>query len=721
MTSTAGEEVFVDVPDVGGRVSKDRREVSKTDSKYYLGQSTARSATLLEPIPPEHEITLTFNHVNSWVPNLNLGQPGGKKDVLSKMKDPEAAAPPSKRQILYNVSGAAKPGEVLALMGPSGSGKTSLISILGGRAASVISVEGDILFNGHKPGKSMKRKMGFVLQDDLLYPDLTVFETLYYAAQLRLPKSMSKEEKSERVAKVITALGIDKCQDTIIGGFMRRGVSGGERKRVSVGHELLINPSIIFLDEPTSGLDSTTALALVTTLHGLAQGGRTVVTTIHQPSSRMFQKIEKLMLLSEGRLLYYGLNSCCVDWFNALDAPCPFGINVADFILDLASANQGNSKEEGAEIRAVQVNSFNTWVEHPTWDAEAGVSSEIVPMAAEFKETVLSSPGGGKVMHAGKALSGGSIMGKLSSIASLSMRGHKDGEERAEMSDGKSWGTGWFSQFAILFSRAVKVRRFDSLSSQKFMQLGLVAFITGLFWFQRGGVNTLDSARDVSGLLFFESLFMSFQAMFGALFVFPNEMRMVMKERSSGMYRLSAYYLARTMSDLPMDCFYPTIFVIIAYFMGGLRLEAWAFFANLATVLLSLLVAQTLGLLLGAGVDNVKTAQTFATVFMLTIMLIGGYYVSVVPAWIAWVKYLSFIYYTYNMTLFIEFSGRDFVACPPAGGECVPVDDLQSALGLAKDPNLPIGFDAGMMLVLLFVGRVLVYFVLDRKTKQKRK
>lgn len=105
--------------------------------------------------------------------------------------------------------------------------------------------------------------------------------------------------------------------------------------------------------------------------------------------------------------------------------------------------------------------------------------------------------------------------------------------------------------------------------------------------------------------------------MFGALFVFPNEMRMVMKERSSGMYRLSAYYLARTLSDLPMDCFYPSLFVIIAYFMGGLRLEAWAFFANWATIILSLLVAQTLGLLLGAGVDNVKTAQTFATIFML--------------------------------------------------------------------------------------------------------
>eukprot|EP00873_Tetraselmis_striata_P023562 jgi/Tetstr1/443826/TSEL_003280.t1 len=693
----ASNEVLVDVPmDNGVEASKQGPSMKQSESVYYLGQSSARATTLLEPIAPEHEITLTFEHVNSWVPNLNLGQPGAKPGkLLKKLADPEAAeareAPPTKRQILYNVSGAAKPGEVLALMGPSGSGKTSLISILGGRAASVISVEGDILFNGKKPGKSMKRKMGFVLQDDLLYPDLTVYETLYYAAQLRLPKTMSKAEKNERVAKVITALGIDKCQDTIIGGFMRRGVSGGERKRVSVGHELLINPSIIFLDEPTSGLDSTTALALVTTLHGLAQGGRTVVTTIHQPSSRMFQKIEKLMLLSEGRLLYYGLNACCVDWFTALRAPCPFGINVADFILDLASANQGSSKEEGATIRALQVNAFNGLVEHRSFDPTSGVTDETVALAPELLAAAEGAGESGRQMHAGKKHTGGGLLTKLGSMASsLKHHGSDDGKARAEASDSKAWGASWFSQFSILFSRSVKVRRFDSLSTQKFCQLGAVAFITGLFWWQRGGSNTLSSARDVTGLLFFESLFMSFQAMFGALFVFPNEMRMVMKERSSGMYRLSAYYLARTLSDLPMDCFYPSLFVIIAYFMGGLRLEAWAFFANWATIILSLLVAQTLGLLLGAGVDNVKTAQTFATIFMLTIMLIGGYYVSVVPAWIAWVKYLSFIYYTYNLTLAIELSGRSYVACTDAG-PCVPVPNIQQALGLAKDPNGPVG------------------------------
>lgn len=114
-------------------------------------------------------------------------------------------------------------------------------------------------------------------------------------------------EKKERVNGVISALGLDKCRNTLVGGPTRRGVSGGERKRVSVGHELLINPSVIILDEPTSGLDSTTAMSLILTLRGLARDGRSIITTIHQPSSRLFHQLDRLMLMSDGHAIYSGL------------------------------------------------------------------------------------------------------------------------------------------------------------------------------------------------------------------------------------------------------------------------------------------------------------------------------------------------------------------------------------------------------------------------------
>jgi ABC-type multidrug transport system ATPase subunit len=141
-------------------------------------------------------------------------------------------------------------------MGPSGGGKTTLLSILGGRTPKQTRAEGQVMFNGARITKRVKRQIGFVLQDDLLYATLTVYETLLFAAMLRLPKHKSKAEKAARVEAVIKALGLTRCRDTIIGDQLRRGVSGGERKRVSVGHELLINPAILLLDEPTSGLDS---------------------------------------------------------------------------------------------------------------------------------------------------------------------------------------------------------------------------------------------------------------------------------------------------------------------------------------------------------------------------------------------------------------------------------------------------------------------------------
>eukprot|EP00879_Flechtneria_rotunda_P022444 GHRR01023695.1.p1 GENE.GHRR01023695.1~~GHRR01023695.1.p1 ORF type:complete len:455 (+),score=179.90 GHRR01023695.1:174-1538(+) len=160
-------------------------------------------------------------------------------------------------------------------------------------------------------------------------------------------------------------------------------------------------------------------------------------------------------------------------------------------------------------------------------------------------------------------------------------------------------GANYSTQWQVLLKRSIKVKRFESLSSQRFLQGVVVAVITGLFWWQRGRGNSLLAASDIVGLLFFELLFPAFTAMFTALFTFPNDYRMLLKERASGMHRVSAFYLASACSDLPMDCAYPVMFVIIIYFMGGLRLTAGAFLANVACLVLNVLVAQSLGLYLG--------------------------------------------------------------------------------------------------------------------------
>jgi ABC-type multidrug transport system ATPase subunit len=164
-----------------------------------------------------------------------------------------------------------------------------------------------------------------------------VAETLVFTALLRLENTFTKEEKIMHAESVITQLGLTKCKNSIIGGQFLRGLSGGERKRVSIGQEMLINPSLLLLDEPTSGLDSTTAQRIVSTLRELAKGGRTIVMTIHQPSSRLFYLFDKVLLLSEGNPLYFGERSQVMEYFSSIGYAPAVPMNPADFLLDLAN------------------------------------------------------------------------------------------------------------------------------------------------------------------------------------------------------------------------------------------------------------------------------------------------------------------------------------------------------------------------------------------------
>lgn len=242
------------------------------------------------------------------------------------------------RMILSGISGMASPGEILAVLGPSGSGKSSLLNALAGRLGNRGgSLTGMILANGKKLSRSVLRRTGFVAQDDVLYPHLTVRETLVFCALLRLPQKLTRKEKVSVAESVILELGLGKCEDTIIGNSFVRGVSGGERKRVSIAHEMLVNPSLLVLDEPTSGLDSTAAYRLVTALGAVVRNGRTVVLSVHQPSSRVYQMFDKVLLLSEGKCLYFGRRSEAVQYFESAGFSPTFPMNPADFLLDLAN------------------------------------------------------------------------------------------------------------------------------------------------------------------------------------------------------------------------------------------------------------------------------------------------------------------------------------------------------------------------------------------------
>ncbi|KAF7145564.1 hypothetical protein RHSIM_Rhsim04G0010800 [Rhododendron simsii] len=288
------------------------------------------------------------------------------KAVVSKVASQLNMEQDNHKHILKGITGSIGPGEILALMGPSGSGKTTLLKILGGRLHE--NVRGTITYNDIPYSPALKRRIGFVTQDDVLFPQLTVEETLVFSAFLRLPSSMSRRQKYERVEMIIKELGLERCRHTRVGGGFVKGISGGERKRTSIGYEILVDPSLLLLDEPTSGLDSTTANRLLQILQGLAKAGRTIITTIHQPSSRMFHTFDKVLLISEGFPVYYGKARDSLDYFSSLRFIPDIAMNPAEFLLDLATgqvldirvpedlrASQGTADPERAVIKVSKV------------------------------------------------------------------------------------------------------------------------------------------------------------------------------------------------------------------------------------------------------------------------------------------------------------------------------------------------------------------------------
>ncbi|KAG2543364.1 ABC transporter G family member 22-like isoform X2 [Panicum virgatum] len=551
----------------------------------------------------------------------------------------------SPREILGGISGSVSPGEVLALMGPSGSGKTTLLSILGGRAGGG-AVEGCVSYNDEPYSKSLKRRIGFVTQDDVLFTHLTVKETLTYAALLRLPRTMTRQQKKERAMDIIYELGLERCQDTMIGGSFVRGVSGGERKRVCIGNEILINPSLLFLDEPTSGLDSTTALRIVQLLHDIAEDGKTVITTIHQPSSRLFHKFDKLILLGKGSLLYFGKASEAMPYFQSIGCTPLIAMNPAEFLLDLANGNTNDVSVPSELDDKYLVDAYETRVAFK----EKKKLLAPLPISDDLKATITSSK--------------------------------------------REWGTSWCQQYSILFCRGIKERRHDYLSWMRITQVIATSIILGLLWWH-SDPSTLKGLEDQAGLLFFIAVFWGFFPVFTAIFTFPQERAMLNKERAVDMYKLSAYFLARMTSDLPLDLFLPVVFMVIVYFMAGLKATATHFFLSILTVFLSIIAAQGLGLAIGATLLDIKKATTLASVTVMTFMLAGGFFVKRVPPFISWLRYLSFNYHTYRLLLKVQYD---------------PVPDI-----LTTTKHIDNGATEVAALVAMIIGyRVLAYLSLRR-------
>ncbi|XP_065862729.1 ABC transporter G family member 26 [Euphorbia lathyris] len=620
------------------------------------------------PLP----IFLKFEDVEYRVRNGKASSANPVKAVMSKVASQLNMEQDNGKKILKGITGSIGPGEILALMGPSGSGKTTLLKIIGGRL-NADNVRGKITYNEVPYNAALKRRIGFVTQDDVLFPQLTVEETLVFAAFLRLPENMNSQQKYNRVDMIIKELGLERCRQTRIGGEFIKGISGGERKRTSIGYEILVDPSLLLLDEPTSGLDSTSANKLLQVLQSLAKAGRTIIITIHQPSSRMFHMFDKLLLISEGYPVYYGKARESMEYFSSLNFIPEIAMNPAEFLLDLATG---------------QVNDI-TLPPDLSMPASAPDSEKAVIRYLQLKYKTQLEPKEKEENHQ---------HAKAPEHLRLAIQVKKD------------WTLNWCAQFMILFKRTFKERCRDYFDKVRLIQAVGVAVLLGLLWW-KSKTTTEAQLRDQIGLMFYVCIFWTSSSIFGAVYVFPFEKMYLVKERKADMYRLSVYYACSTLCDMVAHVAYPTLFMIILYFMAGFKRTLPCFFFTLFTILLIAVTSQGAGELFGAASFSIKRAGMFASLILMLFLLTGGYYVQHIPKFMQWLKYLSFMYYGFRLLLKVQYDGEDKYECESKGG----CRNLQSSPSF-DTVNLNGGLQEVWVLIsMAFIYRIFAYFCLRRR------
>ncbi|KAL3693667.1 hypothetical protein R1sor_007318 [Riccia sorocarpa] len=638
------------------------------------------------------QIQLKFEDIQYKVTLGNRRSPSSIFNKCKKTRLDQQRQPGAEKVVLNGVSGSLLPGEILALMGPSGSGKTSLLTIIGGRSRGKVS--GRVTYNGAVYTSALKSRIGFVTQDDILFPVLTVRETLVFAALLRL--KMSHREKISRAETVLRELGLERCQNTIVGGPFVRGVSGGERKRTSIGYEILVDPSLLLLDEPTSGLDSSTALKILQVLRANAQVGRVIVTTIHQPSSRMYYMFDKLILLSEGQPLYFGPARDAVDYFASLHFEPLLPMNPADFLIDLAT---GITSDMTVPPELTKKNLLSDHSPRTEPDSQQKTETKIdLGEEEDQRQLVL------KLLRSKyRSNLEGTVKEKLRADDVV------PSELKAAILVKKSWTSSLLFQFVTLSRRNSKARRKDYLNVLRLGQGIAVALLLCMLWW-RSELETEQDIRDQVGLLFYITIFWCTFSMWSTMMVFPMEKNYLSKERAADMYRLSAYFLSSTFCDLLAELVHPTIFMPLVYFTVGLKGDVSAFILTMLSIYLIVVTAQAFGEFFGAVTLNFKTVGIASAMIMLIFLLAGGYYVKNIPVFVGWVRYVSLVYYGFRLLEKVQYSPNQTYNCRGSGG-CIRFEECP----VFSDLSLDGGFsDALALIIMIVVYKVLAYIFLLR-------
>ncbi|GAA5883094.1 hypothetical protein JCM16303_006086 [Sporobolomyces ruberrimus] len=643
-------------------------------------QCSVTNLTLSAPIPPwtiPMAIPIT---VPRWIQERVQKRRRGGEDR------------PVPKEIVRGVNLQVKAGEILAIIGGSGSGKTTLLNAIADRAENLDLSAGGIVYSPMSPTsskqqpssqpsfKKAKKVIGYVRQDDFLLPFLTVRETLTFSAALRLPRSVPEKTRTHIVEQTITELGLADAADVIVGGGGRKGISGGERRRLTIGCVLVTLPSVLILDEPTSGLDSFTAYHLLGTLSRLAKRGRCVVLSIHQPRSDAFLLFDKITLLSKGSVVYSGLRNDLLAYFRSLDLEPPKQTNPLDFVIDVSSVdNRDDRVEKESKERVGKL--VVAWREYESRNGQSGIwtsssnsSQSTPPLDAGEKgsKEVGTLEDSEKGVHRVMSRSSGS-----------------NGKMQFEGKDSKR--AGFWQQTRLLTKRNVlNTSRNYGMNVGLFLQAVIIGVGIGLCFLDLP--ETPSGIQSLKTVVYFFAPGFFYLSIVIAVFNLCQELVIFDREQDDNLYGTVPWVIALIVGNLPANVIFPTLFAVILYFMSGLWKEHLA--KNVLSWIACAIMLQQSSwsyALLAASINrSFASASLLANGFSILFVLSSGYIITNLGVWISWTRWLSPYFYSFNWQIRLQFDGRQF-ACEgvtgPALNQCTGRNVLT---GMRLNLNTPL-------------------------------
>ncbi|KAJ0180332.1 hypothetical protein K1T71_003736 [Dendrolimus kikuchii] len=580
------------------------------------------------------------------------------------------------KRLVNNVCGIAKPGTLVALMGPSGAGKTTLMCALANRNAVGTVVDGDITMNGQPVDDIMQQESGFMHQDDLFVDNLTVIEHLTIMARLRLDSRTSALARKRRVNQLLRQLALYEARYTRIGGLDGyKTLSGGERKRLAFATELLTDPGLLFCDEPTTGLDSFSAQKLVSLLRESALQGKTIICTIHQPSSELIAHFDKLVLLAEGRIAYAGNMTGALTFFESLGYRCPLMYNPTDYFMNILAMTPGSEEASRHAIKSI-CDRF------AVSDAAKELDMEI---HLEYH-----------------------------------LMDHDD-DEIKKMKRGRFQPPCFLTKIAWLVYRYfLVILRDPRIQLLRIFQKLAIAVTAGLCFIGTAGL-TQAGIQDVQGALFIIIAENTFSPMYSVLHMFPEEFPLFNRELKAGLYSTPIYYTARMIALLPGLVVEPTLFTLVMYWIAGLRNTLYAVGFTVFLSIMVLNVAIACGSFFSCAFGSMPVAIAYLVPFDYSLMVTSGLFVKLetIPQYISWIRHLSWLMYSNEAMSILQWDGIQNITCADDIEYLPCLSTGEEVLNMYDFNSSDLWNDVTALFVLYLAFHILAVLALIHRTRMK--